>query len=257
LVTGGAGAIGEGVAKTLVSAGAHVVLVDVDTKRLEGVQERVGSSVCEIVEADVTDDRDTQHAFGEASRFFGGVDVVVTTAGVAELGELAALEAEPLERMLRVNVTGTFLTVREALRLMGLQGTGGHVVVVSSKSVFAPERASGADSASQAGALQVGRTAAIEGAPRGVRVNMVNVDGVFGSADNPSGLWETIGAERAAARGLTLEELPEFYRRRNLLKTSVTPEDVGNAVLFFVTEQTPTTGAVLPVDGGLPEAFPR
>jgi NAD(P)-dependent dehydrogenase (short-subunit alcohol dehydrogenase family) len=257
LVTGGGGAIGEGVAKTLLDAGAHAVLVDVDVRRLEGVQERIGSTFCEIVEADVTDDRDTQYAFREASRLFGGVDVVVTTAGVTELGELAALESESLDRMLRSNVTSTALTLRESLRLMELQGTGGHVVVVSSSSAVAPESVSSVDSASQDEVLQAGRTAAIEGASHGVRVNMVNVGAVFGSGESPSGLWETIGPEQAAARGLTLEELREFYRRRNLLKTPVTPEHVGSAVLFFVTQRTPTTGAVLPVDGGLPEAFPR
>jgi rhamnulose-1-phosphate aldolase/alcohol dehydrogenase len=257
VVTGGAGAIGEGVARTLVSAGAHVLLVDADADRLERVRSRIDASVCEAVEADVTDDRDTLYAFREASRLFGGVDVVVVTAGVAELGVLADLGAGAFERMLRVNVIGTFVTVREALRLMGTQGTGGHVVIVSSKAAFAPERALGAESASEAAASQVGRIAAIEGAPRGVRVNMVNVDAVFGSDENPSGLWQAIGPERAAARGLAPEELPEFYRRRNLLKARVTPEHVGNAVLFFVTQQTPTTGAVLPVDGGLPDAFPR
>jgi enoyl-[acyl-carrier-protein] reductase (NADH) len=86
---------------------------------------------------------------------------------------------------------------------------------------------------------------------------MVNVDGVFGSAENRSGLWERVGPARAASRGLSPEELPEFYRKRNLLRARVTAEHVGNAVLFFVTQQTPTTGAALPVDGGLPEAFPR
>jgi rhamnulose-1-phosphate aldolase/alcohol dehydrogenase len=257
LVTGGAGAIGEGVARTLLSAGAHVVLVDVDGKRLDAVHERLESSACELVEADVTDERDTHYAFREASRLFGGVDVVVAAAGVAEVGELSELEPEVFERTLRVNTTGTFLTLRDALRLLKLQGTGGHIVIVSSKNVFAPGRAFGAYSASKAGAHQVGRIAAIEGAPLGIRVNMVNVDGVFGSAENPSGLWENVGPQRAASRGLAPEELPEFYRERNLLRARVTPEHVGNAVLFFVTQQTPTTGAALPVDGGLPEAFPR
>jgi NAD(P)-dependent dehydrogenase (short-subunit alcohol dehydrogenase family) len=257
LVTGGAGAIGEGVAGTLLSAGAHVVLVDVDGARLDGVQERLGSDACELVEADVTEERDTRYAFREASRLFGGVDVVVATAGIAEVGELADLESEVFERTMRVNTTGTFLTLRDALHLLKLQGTGGHIVIVSSKNVFAPGHAFGAYSASKAGAHQLGRIAAIEGAPAGVRVNMVNVDAVFGSAENPSGLWGSVGPQRAASRGLAPEELPDFYRERNLLRARVTPGHVGNAVLFFVTQQTPTTGAALPVDGGLPEAFPR
>jgi hypothetical protein len=86
---------------------------------------------------------------------------------------------------------------------------------------------------------------------------MINADAVFGTAENPSALWEKVGPERAAARGLEPSELQDYYRGRNLLKLRVTPEHVGNAVLFFVTQPTPTTGAALPVDGGLPEAFPR
>jgi rhamnulose-1-phosphate aldolase/alcohol dehydrogenase len=257
LVTGGAGAIGEGVARVLLSAGAHVVLVDVDEERLDAVRERIQSEDCEVVPADVAEEPEVESAFREASRLFGGVDVVVPTAGVAQVGELAELEIEEFERALRVNVTGTFLTVKTAMQHFKLQGTGGHIVIVSSKNVFAPGASFGAYSASKAGAHQIGRVAAIEGAPFGIRVNMVNPDAVFGSPDNPSGLWESVGPARAASRGLEPQELPEFYRQRNLLKAWVTPEHVGNAVLFFVTQQTPTTGAALPVDGGLPDAIPR
>ena len=62
---------------------------------------------------------------------------------------------------------------------------------------------------------------------------------------------------RAKSRGLDPSELQDFYRQRNLLKATVTAEHVGNAVVFFATNQTPTTGATLPVDGGVAEAFPR
>ncbi len=257
LITGGAGAIGEGVAKRLLSAGAHVVLVDIEEERLASVLRRLDSPSCEAVLADVTDEHDSERAFREAARAFGGVDLVVLTAGIAEVGQLEELEQEAFERSMQVNTTGTFLTLREALKHLRLQGTGGHIVIVSSKNVFAPGKAFGAYSASKAGAHQLGRIAAIEAAPLGIRVNMVNPDAVFGSRENPSGLWEQVGPGRAAARDLAQEDLPEFYRNRNLLKVQVTPEHVGNAVLFFVTGQTPTTGAAIPVDGGLPDAFPR
>ena len=130
-------------------------------------------------------------------------------------------------------------------------------MLVSTKNVFAPGAEFGAYSASKAGAHQLGRVAALEGAALGVRVNLVNADAVFGEPENPSGLWQEVGPARAAARGLAPEELEEFYRNRNLLKARVTPEHVGRAVVFFACQDTPTTGAVLPVDGGLPDAFPR
>jgi NAD(P)-dependent dehydrogenase (short-subunit alcohol dehydrogenase family) len=91
----------------------------------------------------------------------------------------------------------------------------------------------------------------------GIRVNSVNPDAVFGTAETPSGLWQTVGPERAKARGVSLDGLAEAYRQRSLLKLRVTGEHVGNAVVFFASNLTPTTGATLPVDAGLPEAFPR
>jgi NAD(P)-dependent dehydrogenase (short-subunit alcohol dehydrogenase family) len=257
LVTGGAGAIGEGIARVLLDAGAEVLLVDSDEERLERVRERIGRERCDAVAADVRDEEQVDLAFGCAAARFGGTDLIVATAGIAEAGDLAEIDPEAFERATRVNLWGTFLTVRAALRQLRQQETGGHVVLVSSKNVFAPGASFGAYSATKAGAHQIGRVAAIEGAPLGVRVNMVNADAVFGSPENPSALWQKVGPARAASRGLRAEELPEYYRERNLLKVRVTPEHVGHAVLFFVTQRTPTTGAALPVDGGLPEAFPR
>jgi enoyl-[acyl-carrier-protein] reductase (NADH) len=80
---------------------------------------------------------------------------------------------------------------------------------------------------------------------------------VFGDGARPSGLWQEVGPSRAKSRGLDPAELREYYRQRNLLRAAVTPEHVGNAVVFFASNQTPTTGATLPVDGGVAEAFPR
>jgi NAD(P)-dependent dehydrogenase (short-subunit alcohol dehydrogenase family) len=88
-------------------------------------------------------------------------------------------------------------------------------------------------------------------------VNIVNADAVFGDGEVPSQLWQEVGPERMKARGLDAQGLRDYYRDRSLLKTTVLPRHVAEAVLFFASARTPTTGAVLPVDGGLPEAFPR
>ncbi len=130
-------------------------------------------------------------------------------------------------------------------------------MVISSKNVFDPGAAFGAYSASKAGAHQIARIAALELAPLGVRVNMVNPDAVFGDANITSKLWDLVGPDRMKSRGLSYEGLQEYYRNRNLLKAKVLAEHVGNAVVFFASNQTPTTGASLPVDGGIPAAFPR
>ena len=256
LVTGGAGAIGEGVARELAKAGAQVLLVDLDEERLEATRARVGPA-CETFKADVTDEGDVRDAFRHAAALFGGVDLVVVNAGIARAGALADLDLDDFSAAVDVNLKGAFITLREALFHLRLQQTGGNVVVVSTKNVFAPGAEFGAYSASKAGAHQLARVAALEGAAFGVRVNLVNADAVFGGPENPSGLWQEVGPARAKARGLAPEELESFYRDRNLLKSRVTAEHVGRAVLFFARQETPTTGAVLPVDGGLPEAFPR
>ncbi|HTO07433.1 MAG TPA: bifunctional aldolase/short-chain dehydrogenase [Myxococcota bacterium] len=256
LVTGGAGAIGEGVARELLRAGAQVLLVDLDEPRLEATRARLGPAV-EVFRADVADEGDVRDAFRHAAQLFGGVDLVVVNAGIARSGALADLDLDDFRAAVDVNLTGAFLTLREGLTQLKRQGSGGNVVIVSTKNVFAPGAQFGAYSASKAGAHQLGRVAALEAAAFGVRVNLVNADAVFGAPENPSGLWREVGPARAAARGLEPEQLEDFYRDRNLLHARVTPEHVGRAVLFFARQDTPTTGAVLPVDGGLPEAFPR
>jgi len=85
---------------------------------------------------------------------------------------------------------------------------------------------------------------------------MVNADAVFGG-DVTSKLWEEVGPDRMRSRGLDEAGLREHYRERSLLKCEVTPEHVGAAVVFFAEGSTPTTGATLPVDAGVPGAFPR
>ncbi|MBF0418017.1 MAG: SDR family oxidoreductase [Magnetococcales bacterium] len=119
------------------------------------------------------------------------------------------------------------------------------------------ENSFGAYSATKAAAHQLARIASLEMAEYGVRVNMVAPDGVFADRTRPSGLWAEVGPDRMKARGLDADGLQEYYRNRNLLKARITAEHVAEAVLYFALRKTPTTGATLPVDGGLPDATPR
>ena len=261
LVTGAAGAIGVAACVELAKAGAHVVLTDLDAEGLERAREKVakaaGSSACAAVRMDVTDEGSVAAAFDHACRVFGGVDIVVANAGIAQVSALADTDARQFHKVLDVNLGGYFLTLRAAARLMRAQGTAGNVVINASKNVFAPGADFGAYSASKAAGHQLGKVAAIELAPLGIRVNMINADAVFAEGDTPSGLWREIGPERARSRGIAAEKLQEFYRERNLLHAEVTGRHVGRAVVFFASNQTPTTGATLPVDGGIAAAFPR
>ena len=261
LVTGGAGAIGFGVADVCAAAGAHVVLGDLDGARATAAAEQLirehGSGRALGVAMDVTHEASVRSAFDAACVTYGGVDVVVANAGVAVVAPIANLSVSDVRHVADVNYLGVLLTLREAARIFRMQGTGGNIIVNASKNVFAPGKDFGAYSASKAAAHQIGKVAAIELAPLGVRVNLINADAVFAEGEIPSGLWQTVGPARATSRGLPVEALPDFYRDRSLLRTRVSARHVGNAVVFFASNQTPTTGATLPVDGGIVEAFPR
>jgi len=260
LVTGAAGAIGFAISKKLVEAGAHVVLGDVARERVESAVAELDPKkrgVAAAVVMDVTDERSVGAGFAEVCRLYGGLDVLVLNAGIAHVSAIEATDPAAFRRVVDVNLVGYFLVLREAAALFRRQGTGGNVIVNSSKNVFGPGADFGAYSASKAGAHQLGKVAALELAAAGVRVNMINADAVFGDPKRPSGLWQEVGPARARSRGLDPAELQDYYRQRNLLKTTVTGEHVGNAVVFFASNLTPTTGATLPVDGGVPDAFPR
>ncbi|MBW2209137.1 MAG: SDR family NAD(P)-dependent oxidoreductase, partial [Deltaproteobacteria bacterium] len=261
VVTGGGGAIGFGIADRLLAAGAAVVLADIDEKRLQKVHsiltERYGESRVEAIAFDVTDYVSVEKAFDEISLSLGGIDLVVPNAGIAHVARIEDLDPNRLDQVVAVNLKGTFHVIKASIPIFKRQGTGGNIVAISSKNVFDPGAAFGAYSASKAGAHQISKIAALELAEIGVRVNMINPDAIFGDEEISSRLWDLVGPERMKSRGLDHEGLREYYRQRNLLKVPVLAEHVGNAVVFFASDQTPTTGATLPVDGGISSAFPR
>jgi len=261
LVTGAGGAIGYGIADRLLASGAVVVISDIDEARLQKVHSilarRYGESQVESIVFDVTDFKSVEDAFIEISRRLGGLDLVVPNAGIAHVAKIEELDPQKFDQVIAVNLTGTFNVIKASIPVFRRQGTGGNIVIISSKNVFDPGAAFGAYSASKAGVHQISKIAALELAELGVRVNLINPDAVFGDEEVPSKLWELVGPERMKSRGLDPQGLREYYRQRNLLKVRVTAEHVGNGVVFFASEGTPTTGATLPVDGGIPAAFPR
>ncbi len=262
LITGAGGAIGLGIADCLLAAGAVVAISDIDGESLRKVYtaltKKYGESQVESLLFDVTDYGAVEKAFQDISCRLGGIDVLVPNAGIAHVARVEDLDPKKFDQVIAVNLKGTFNVIKAAIPIFRRQGTGGSIVVVSSKNVFDPGAAFGAYSASKAAAHQISKIAALELADMGVRVNLVNPDAVFGDEEVPSKLWELIGPDRMKSRGLDPQGLKEYYRQRNLLKVSVTAEHVGHAVVFFATEASAaTTGATLPVDGGIPAAFPR
>jgi rhamnose utilization protein RhaD (predicted bifunctional aldolase and dehydrogenase)/NAD(P)-dependent dehydrogenase (short-subunit alcohol dehydrogenase family) len=260
LVTGAAGAIGSAICQGLLEYGCHVAATDVASDALDSLLGELrpdyGNRVVGAL-VDVTEPESVSTAFDAATKAWGGVDVVVVNAGIAHVSSLADMDPEDFRKLERVNVEGTLHVLSEAARRFRFQATGGDVVLISTKNVFAPGARFGAYSATKAAAHQLARIASLELAEMDVRVNMVSPDAVFSHGERRSGLWAEVGPDRMRARGLDEKGLEEYYRGRNLLKAKVTATHVARAVLYFATRQTPTTGATIPVDGGLPDATPR
>ena len=260
LITGAAGAIGSGIAQEFLEQGCHVAATDLPGDSLTGLVEefrtQFGPRVMGVP-LDITDPESVTEGFGAVIRAWGGIDLVILNAGVAHVSALTEMTLESFRKLEKINVEGTLLVLAESARLFKFQGTGGDIVMVSTKNVFAPGARFGAYSATKAAGHQLARIASQELADMDVRVNMVAPDAVFSHGSRKSGLWAEVGPDRMAARGLSPEGLEEYYRNRNLLKAKVTAEHVAKAVLYFATRQSPTTGATIPVDGGLPDATPR
>lgn len=260
VVTGAAGAIGAGICRSLLEHGYHVAATDLVQKSLDDLVNELKSLAPHRimgVQMDVTDKEPVTAGFTEVICQWGGVDMVVINAGIAMVAPLMDLDPDAFRRLEKVNIEGTLLTLAEAGRCLCRQNTGGDIILVSTKNVFSPGVQFGAYSATKAASHQLARVASLEYAPFDIRVNMVAPDAIFSDGKRKSGLWAEIGPARMKARGLDEKELEEYYRNRNLLKARITAAHVANAVLFFATRQTPTTGATIPVDGGLPDATPR
>jgi rhamnulose-1-phosphate aldolase/alcohol dehydrogenase len=259
VVTGGASGIGKAVARKLAAEGAHVVVTDLDAGGAQTVADdivkTVGAGRALALGMDVTSEASVRAAFEETVLAYGGIDVVVSNAGIAHGAAVADMRLEDWERSFAVNARGHFLVAREAMRLLIAQGLGGALVFIATKNVMSPGKDFSAYSASKAAEAQLAKVLALEGAPHGIRSNIVNPDAVF----QDSKLWsEDIRRERAAAQGIRVEQLEDFYRKRNLLAARILPEDVAEAALFLASDRSAkTTGCTLTVDGGVKDAFPR
>jgi rhamnulose-1-phosphate aldolase/alcohol dehydrogenase len=259
LVTGAASGIGKAIALRFAEEDAHVALADLDPARVHALAkeicERHGAGRAIGLAMDVTREAEVARAFDDTVLAFGGLDILVSNAGIARAAPVDRMETAAWEESLAVNATGHFFAAREAVRILKEQGRGGNLLFIASKNVLAPGRDFGAYSAAKAAETQLARILAIEGGEHGIRANIVNPDAVF----QDSNLWSPgIREERARAHGVAPGELEEFYRKRNLLRVTVSGRDVAEAALYLVSERAAkTTGCILTVDGGVREAFPR
>lgn len=258
-VTGGAGGIGKATAARLLEQGACVVVSDIDQEALDGAVEelagRFGKDVVRGVACDVTREAAVAAALATTSVEYGGVDIVVSNAGIASSAPFDETTLELWDRNLSILATGYFLVTREAFKVLKTQNIGGSIVMVASKNALVASPNAAAYCTAKAAEVQLARAVALEGAPIGVRCNVVNPDAVLRGSRIWTGTWR---AERAAAYKMNEDELEEHYRQRSLLKRNVFPEDIAEAIYFFASDASAkSTGNILNVDAGHAPSFTR
>ena len=259
LVTGAAGGIGKATAERLLGDGACVVLADIDETSLQaaedGLSGRHSADAVRSARLDVTKEEDVARAFDLAAREFGGIDILVSNAGISSSAPVEETELSMWNRNMDILSTGYFLAAREAFRLMKRQKTGGAIVFIASKNGLAASPNAAAYCTAKAAEIHLARCLALEGAEFGIRVNTVNPDAVLRGSKIWSGEWRE---QRAAAYNMNPDELEEHYRLRSMLKLSVYPDDIAEAVFFFVSDMSAkSTGNIVNVDAGNAQSFPR
>ena len=258
-VTGGAGGIGGATAARLAGEGACIVLADIDRQALDdrvaAIAGKFGKDSVIGVRLDVTEEAGVIASFADSTLAFGGVDIVVSNAGIASASPIEDTSLALWQKNVDVLATGYFLVAREAFRLMLRQKCGGAIVFVASKNGLAASPGASAYCAAKASEIHLARCLALEGAPHGIRVNTVNPDAVLRGSKIWDGEWRQ---QRAAAYKVSQDELEEVYRQRSMLKRSVLPEDVAEGVYFFASDlSAKSTGNILNVDAGNAVAFSR
>jgi rhamnulose-1-phosphate aldolase/alcohol dehydrogenase len=259
LVTGGAGGIGQAIAARLMGEGACVVLADIDAQSLDTAVadfgKLFGKDVVTGIHVDVTSETKVEAAFHEAVLAFGGLDILVANAGIASAAAFEDTSLELWNRNIAILATGYFLSARGAYRIMKDQGLGGSIVFIASKNALAASPGASAYCTAKAAEVHLARCLALEGAPLGIRANTVNPDAVLRGSKIWQGEWRT---QRAASNKVSEDDLEEVYRQRSLLKRSVYPEDIAEAVYYFASDlSSKSTGNILNVDAGNAVSFTR
>ena len=258
-VTGGAGGIGRATAARLVGEGACVVLADIDQAALEATQadfaKKYGADAVHSVRLDVTKEDAVITSFADACVEFGGIDILVSNAGIASSAPIESTELSMWNRNIDILATGYFLVSREAFRLFRRQKLGGNVVFVASKNGLASSPNAAAYCTAKAAEIHLARCLALEGAEAGIRVNTVNPDAVLRGSKIWSGEWRE---QRAASSKIEVDELEEHYRKRSMLKLNVFPEDIAEAIYFLASDlSAKSTGNIINVDAGNAQSFTR
>jgi len=239
LVTGCAAGIGFAIAESLAEQGAQVVGLDID-KDIPEIMQRIGGVGIVV---NLTEDQPVQDAIEFVVREYGGIDIVVSNAGIFPKNEhLDVMGQVDWDRTIAINLTSHQKLMHRVIPFVKL-GVDASIIFVGSRNFKAPGPGASAYSCSKAALTQLCRVAALELAPYKIRVNIVHPDAVFDTK-----LWTPEALQRSAERyGMTVEE----YKTKNLMKVEIKSKDIGNMVAAMASPLfAKVTGAQIPVDGG-------
>ncbi|HEU4407530.1 MAG TPA: SDR family NAD(P)-dependent oxidoreductase [Polyangiaceae bacterium] len=247
LVTGAGRGVGRAIALRLAEAGARVTIVDVDPQGAERTAREIEAAggVASFSVADVSLPADASRALDEAATRWGGVGILVNNAGVYPIAPTHEAGEEHWDRVLGVNLKGTFFFARAAAARMVAAGRGGSIVNIASVNAHRPMAGLAAYNASKAGVVMLTESLALEFGRFGVRANAIAPGGI-----------KTPGSDEAARtmarlHGLSQEQISGAYAARVPLGRMGEPDEVALAALFLASPAAGyITGATLVVDGG-------
>jgi NAD(P)-dependent dehydrogenase (short-subunit alcohol dehydrogenase family) len=234
IVTGAGSGIGAATAKVLSDRGDHVVCADVMLDAARRTAEQLPDAIA--VEVDVSDAKSCDSMVDEAMREFGDVDSIVTCAGVEMHGLGHEFSEEDFDRIIAVNLKGTWLSARSTARAIIGAGHGGTVVMIGSINSMVGNPGASAYCASKGGVLMLGKTLALDWAPFGIRVNIVGP----GVVDTPM-----------SARSLADPQKRAKMMEKTPLGRPAPPREIASVIAFLTSDASSfMTGAYVPVDGG-------
>ncbi len=239
VVTGAASGIGKACVEQLLKQGASILALDIDKKITSTFPQ---NSVLGVV-CDLTKQKDVVSAIAKGIKQFGGIDILMSNAGIFPEGEtLECLNEEIWQKSLDVNLSSHQRLIKQCIPFLKY-GIDASIIIVASKNVPAPGYGAGAYSVAKAGLTQLSRIAALELAKDGIRVNVIHPNQIF-----DTGIWtDSVLKNRAKHYGLSVEE----YKTNNLLKVEIVSKDVANLACTMAGPVfAKTTGAQVPIDGG-------